>query len=915
MKSLLLLVGLTFFSALGFTQDCASITVSGGNGQITISGLTGAPITGVQVFNSSWASVFNQTYNTPPGTVNVTPLTPGTYFVNVRFYNSNWGLICEKGGNATVTSGSPAPVDSCGSTFQKTFGLAPGSDEAHGITRSADGGFITVGQSSATGTTNYDGLVMKFDRKGTLLWSKTLGGAQQDYLIHVIATADGGCIAGGSTNSSGYQTYTGDCWLVRLDASGNVVWQKRYFASGNPGYVGGMTATSDGGFAITGTFPFTPGASEQLVIKFDANGNIQWQKKLGGPSSDSGNGIIEDDHGGAGLITTAIVYLTGSQYEVAITKLELTTGNVSWTRMYDFDGRSNWSGPIYKVSDGLIFNALNTDNFTSNNAKPGILKTDFNGNMVWMKEFTIPNCRDARMTVLPDESFMMVQSELPQDAVSDIYLMRISSAGTIMWTKKYPKAEVQWLNGLASDGGNYVFGAGIMTSGSFNDVLLAKTDLNGKMGTCSSTDVTATVRNAVVNPLSFSWPTNTALTLTTANATYTANTFSPVENVICSISCPTVTVSSVTVNENAGNATLQVCIPSPLANTVVYQYTTANGTATSGADYTGGSGTVTIVAGQTCGTISIPIINDTEVESAETFTVSVAGVSGTVTINDDDNATNNCSSVTLTPGNNMITLTGITAPVVTIQLFNSSWVSVFSQTYNNQPGTVNVPIGPGTYLAKVTFYNSNWSYICDKSENVTVVNNCPAGTICVSNLCPTQTVNLNTAYSIPNLPAGTSVTWHTGTPATDANKMTDQQAQNVSASGTYYAAIHISGSGCYSATIPVTVTIVACTSAQQTTRIVQVKSSEEHSATRSVMAFPNPFNNSVEVIIDSDKKEKAILSLIDVQGRQLRQMPLQLKAGSNTVVMEGLEQFMQGNYFLRISSGNEVKTLKLVKAQ
>jgi hypothetical protein len=915
MKSLLLLLSISFFSMFATAQDCATVNINGGNGQITISGLTGAPITAVQVFNSSWASVFNQTYNTPPGTVNVTPLTTGQYFVNVRFYNSNWSLICEKGGNATVTSGSPAPVDSCGSTFQKTFGLAPGSDEAYSIAKSVDGGFIAVGQSSVTGTTNYDGLVMKFDSKGTLLWSKTLGGAQQDFLIHVVATADGGCLAAGSTNSSGYATYTGDCWLVRLDGTGNILWQKRYFVSGNPGFIGGMTPTSDGGFGITGTFPFTPGASELMTIKIDANGNVVWQKKLGSASSDSGNGIIEDNHGGAGLITSAIVYLTNSQYEAVITKLDLVTGNVMWMKSYDFDGRSNWTGPIYKVSDGLIFNALNTDNFTSNNAKPGILKTDFNGNLLWMKEFTIPNCRDANMTVLPDESFLMVQSELPQDAASDLYLTRISAAGTIMWAKKYPKPEMQWLKGLASDGGNYVVGAGMMTVGSYSDVLLAKTDLNGKMGTCASTDVSATVRNAVVNNINFTWPTNTALNLTTATTTYTPATFSPVENVVCSISCPTVTVGNATVNENAGTANVQVCIAAPLANTVVYNYTTSNGTATSGSDYTGGSGTVTIPAGQTCGTISIPITNDGDVESAETFTVSVDNVSGTVTINDDDNAQGNCGAVTITPGSNVITVTGVTAPIATVQVFNASWATVFNQTYNNSPGTVNVPIAPGTYLVKVAFYNANWTFICDKSENVTVINNCPAGMICISNICPSQTVNLNNAYSVANLPAGTTVSWHTGTPATDANKMTDAEAQNISVSGNYYAAINISGAGCYSATIPVTVTIVACSSAATgEINSVRVQSADQPSA-RNIMLFPNPFTSSLRVIIDSEKKERAMIALMDVRGKELKQMPINLLPGSNTVLMEGLEKYPSGNYFLRITSGNGTKTLKVVRQQ
>ncbi|HEY0678118.1 MAG TPA: Calx-beta domain-containing protein [Chitinophagaceae bacterium] len=911
MKSLFLFLSISFYSALAFTQDpCASVNITGGTGQVDITGMS-APIAGIQIFNSSWASVFNQTYTNPVGSYSVSMLAPGQYFVNVRLYNANWSSICEKSATVTVTPTSSQPADICGATFQKTFGGLQGNDQAFNIVKSTDGGYIAVGQSAASGNTNNDGLVMKFDSKGALLWSKTLGGAQQDFYWPLVATPDGGCLAAGQTNSTGINTYSGDTWLVRYDAAGNVLWQKRYFISGYGVEITAITATTDGGFAFTGTVPFTPGLSDVMVVKTDANGNIIWQKKLGTGNSDSGRGILEDNTGGAGLIVSSVIY-SGTWYDGVITKLDLVTGNIHWTKTYDFDSRTNWVRSITKVADGFIFNVLNVDGWGIDNAKPAILKTDFYGNLLWLKEYVIGNCREGEFTVLPDGGFMMALTELPIDGASDLHLMRIDPAGNIMWAKKYPRAAAQWLSRLITDG-NYVVGAGQSTTGSYNDLLLAKADFNGKMGNCPSVTVNGVARNPVITNINFSWPINTSPGLTAANTVYTLTANTPVENTLCADNCPAVTISNATVSENAGNALLQVCISSPAATTLVYQYSTANGSATTGSDYTGGPGTVTIPAGQTCGTISIPIVNDADIESAENFTVSIGAVTGTVTINDDDQAQGNCNGLTFTPGNNQIAISGVTAAVATVQLFNSSWATVFNQTYTNAPGTVNVPIGPGTYIVKVTFYTSNWGYICDKSENVTVINTCPAGTICISNVCPTQTVNLNTAYTIPNLPAGTTVSWHTGTPATDANKMTDEQAQNVSVSGTYYAAINIAGAGCYSATIPVSVTIAVCSS-PGITNAVQVKS-EDQPAARNIMAFPNPFTSSLRVIIDSEKQEKAVIDVMDLQGRQLKQMPVQLMPGSNTVLLEGLDKYPSGNYFLRVSSGKGTKTLKVIRQQ
>ena len=56
-------------------------------------------------------------------------------------------------------------------------------------------------------------------------------------------------------------------------------------------------------------------------------------------------------------------------------------------------------------------------------------------------------------------------------------------------------------------------------------------------------------------------------------------------------------------------------------------YATSAGTATAGSDYTTTSGTLTIAAGETSGTINVPVTNDTDAESLETFTVTLSNPS------------------------------------------------------------------------------------------------------------------------------------------------------------------------------------------------------------------------------------------------------------------------------------------------
>lgn len=116
---------------------------------------------------------------------------------------------------------------------------------------------------------------------------------------------------------------------------------------------------------------------------------------------------------------------------------------------------------------------------------------------------------------------------------------------------------------------------------------------------------------------------------------------------------PSLTINDVTVNENAGNAILQICASSPATSNITVQYITSNGSAVSGSDYVTKTGTATITTGNTCTTISIQIIDDNVSEPTETFNVflsnptgaTIADNQGVVTILDNDQPAP-CNNVT-----------------------------------------------------------------------------------------------------------------------------------------------------------------------------------------------------------------------------------------------------------------------------
>ena len=110
---------------------------------------------------------------------------------------------------------------------------------------------------------------------------------------------------------------------------------------------------------------------------------------------------------------------------------------------------------------------------------------------------------------------------------------------------------------------------------------------------------------------------------------------------------PSLSVSDPSVAEgNSGTASLTFTVTLSVASgkTVTVEYATADGTATSGSDYTAKSGTLTFAPGETTKTVTVTVTGDTTTEASETVLLNLSGAvnatisdnqgSGTIT-NDD----------------------------------------------------------------------------------------------------------------------------------------------------------------------------------------------------------------------------------------------------------------------------------------
>lgn len=184
-------------------------------------------------------------------------------------------------------------------------------------------------------------------------------------------------------------------------------------------------------------------------------------------------------------------------------------------------------------------------------------------------------------------------------------------------------------------------------------------------------------------------------------------------------------VTDATVTEG-GNLVFTVQKSGTAPGSVSIDYSSADGTAAAGSDYTAASGTLTFLAADTSKTVSVGTIDDATKESAETLFLNLFNVTagatvadgqGVGTINDNDD----CTGVSFTIASNGAVTEGANS-VFTITKSGTTSASSCAVNYATADGTgASAAIAPGDYTATsgtLTFTSAQTS----KTVSVATVN-------------------------------------------------------------------------------------------------------------------------------------------------------------------------------------------------
>ncbi|MBP6389320.1 MAG: T9SS type A sorting domain-containing protein [Flavobacteriales bacterium] len=295
-------------------------------------------------------------------------MADGNYVVTGAIYDAGQVIIDSWGDeDLWIVKVSPA-----GSVIWERFyaGLVDQNDLGIHVAARSDGGCFVSG---FRGQNDWEAWVIALDSDGNELWERTYGGSTIDIGQSIIATADGGALLAGWTGSSDGDVSTPlhgeyDGWLVKIDANGDIEWDRTYGGTdvdqfqdirGLPGgdyLILGTSISSDGDLTEN------HGNWDVWLMRVDASGSIIWNRSYGGSLPDSPSDMIP--YQGNYLIAGSTTSSDGDVsvcYDVLENPVPYGGGD-GWLLLVSPNGDLLWEKSV-GGSDGDIFYALApTDN-------------------------------------------------------------------------------------------------------------------------------------------------------------------------------------------------------------------------------------------------------------------------------------------------------------------------------------------------------------------------------------------------------------------------------------------------------------------------------------------------------------------------------------------------------------------------
>jgi hypothetical protein len=296
--------------------------------------------------------------------------------------------------------------------LNRTYGGPEAGEAAYAIVPDPGGaGFFLAGETESFGAGKTDAWVVRLNPEGIAEWNRTYGGGEDDTARSIVRTEDGGLIVAGSLTSvtNGTRPET-DAWLVKVNSSGDEVWNRTYGGPDVNASANAVTVAADGGYLFVGSTTVRGGnESDAWAVRVNETGGEVWSRVFGGAGNDTANAVV-------------------------------------------------------RLPDGDFVLAGSTASSGAGMDDVWVVRLNESGSEVWNRTFGSPDDDAGRAVANTPDGGLIVAgafTERPDNATvdTDALLIKLTPAGDLIWNWIYGEFGVNESAAavIAADGGGYVF--------------------------------------------------------------------------------------------------------------------------------------------------------------------------------------------------------------------------------------------------------------------------------------------------------------------------------------------------------------------------------------------------------------------------------------------------------------------------
>ncbi|PIQ15191.1 MAG: hypothetical protein COW67_09725, partial [Flavobacteriales bacterium CG18_big_fil_WC_8_21_14_2_50_32_9] len=263
------------------------------------------------------------------------------------------------GSNSTNTTGNTdvylLKVDSL-INIEWSYSLGgTNNDWGYAVKQTYDKGYIIATSSNSYGNGGYDAVLMKRDSLGNYEWTKKYGGNDWDFVYDLTITYDSGFVFCGETyNNTAGQS---DVFVVRTNKNGDTLWTKtiggNLIDKGNS-----IIETSDSSIVIAGMTTTTTDSVQMYMIKLSPTGNLIWDVAYGPAGYEEANSVIETANGDYVLGGVTTSFTPNNDNDFYLIRAD-SSGNFIWGNYFGNQGEEIIYD-IVELADGDFFNTGHT---------------------------------------------------------------------------------------------------------------------------------------------------------------------------------------------------------------------------------------------------------------------------------------------------------------------------------------------------------------------------------------------------------------------------------------------------------------------------------------------------------------------------------------------------------------------------